>query len=816
MRRKLSSYLLTVLTLGLVSQISQVLFLREFITVFHGNELSLGLILAAWLVWVGVGSYFGAYLVERVNRTLFLLISSTVALLLILPATILLARSLRGFFDILPGAYLSLLDMIFSCFLLMAPACLLLGIQFVLLSKAWRERNLAENTSGAEKTYISEAAGNMLGGILFTFFMVHYLTPLQSAVSAGTLLLLAVLLVSKKVEIAPNPIPVKSSLMGAGLVLAFIIYIFPILEYVDDWSYQVQWKNFAPQHQLIETHHSKYGAISVSKREDQYSFFQSGHLIFSTAGPETKIPGLEEQEAVEFAHLAMVQHASPERVLLIGGGLRGTLSEILKHAVKRVDYVELDEILTEAARPYVSPRTLEALNDPRVRLLHEDGRLFIKLAQEKYDIIIVDNPDPFTADLNRYYTEEFFSEAKALLEEEGVFVTGVTSTPDLRGTAIANRNATIYHTLNSVFERVLPAGERFMFYIASDTHEQISIDAAFIQERYRERDIEHESFSPERYHTLLEETQLQRVNWMVRNHGRSRDAHLKGPGAVPPAPGTVTEQEETEFELPPVRQDRFINSDLKPIGYYYTLMFWEELTREKHPFSLKQLLNVEYWWILPLGCLPLLVVLGLRSASKKTVASKTVSYFAVLFTVFTTGLSTMTMLIALLFSFQSIYGFVYETVGLITAMFMGGLALGAFFTHRYVINKAEMLTLAGVQLLMALLAVASALVLPQAAAVQSPAIIFVFFSILTFMAGLINGVDFPLTAACYMAWSRRPDKSAGTVYGVELFGACIGAMLASTVVAPILGIVACFFLVGIVSVLASLVILIARGKATYV
>jgi len=143
-------------------------------------------------------------------------------------------------------------------------------------------------------------------------------------------------------------------------------------------------------------------------------------------------------------------------------------------------------------------------------------------------------------------------------------------------------------------------------------------------------------------------------------------------------------------------------------------------------------------------------------------------------------------------------------------MFMGGLALGALFTHRYVADKANINTLAGVQLLIALLAGLIAIVLPGAAAVQSPAIVFMLFSTLTFVAGLINGVDFPLSAACCMALNRRAEKSAGTVYGVELFGACVGAALASAVVAPILGIIACCLLAGIANGTAFVVLLISR------
>jgi len=271
----------------------------------------------------------------------------------------------------------------------------------------------------------------------------------------------------------------------------------------------------------------------------------------------------------------------------------------------------------------------------------------------------------------------------------------------------------------------------------------------------------------------------------------------------------VAEQEHAEAQLPPVERQYFINSDSQPIGYYYTLMLWDERARAGHSETFRWLLHVESWWVLPLVCVPLLASLGLRATARRT-GRRPQTRLAVLFAVFTTGLSTMALQIALLFSFQSIYGFVYEMVGMIVAIFMGGLALGALFTHRYVADKANIGTFAGVQLLIALLAVLIAVVLPAVAAAQSSAVVFTFFSVLTFVAGLVNGVDFPLSAACCLALNGRAERAAGTVYGIELFGACVGAALASVVVVPMLGIAACCLFAAIANGTAFAVLLISR------
>ena len=798
MTRKMPSPLPAVISLGVVCQTGQIMLLREFLMVFHGNELSIGIILAAWMAWVGVGSRLGVVFVERSPRPLSLLAYSALGLLAMLPATVFLVRGLRGFFDVLPGAYLSLSDMLVSCLLLMAPVCLLLGAQFVLLARLWRERDQATDTAAAGKAYIGEAAGTVIGGILFTFLLVHTANAFQVAVLAGTLMLATTLWLTTP----------RHRLLLSGLLVGSAAAL-PFLDDVDAWAYRLQWRSFTPDHTLMATHRSKYGDIAVARREDQYSFFQSGHLVFSAAGSEAHTAALEEQEGAVFAHVSLVQHENPKRVLLIGGGLRGTLREIARHPVQRIDYVELDAVLIAAARPHVSAATIEALDSPRVRLIHTDGRLFVKAAGDPYDMIVVDVPDPATAALNRYYTEEFFREVRARLNPDGVFVIGAMSTSDLRGSAVVNRNATLYHTLRSVFPHVLPVGERFLFFFATRDADQVSSDLHTLCRRYLKRNIETEGFSHRQFDMLLEEAVLRRINWTIRHHGRRPDAHLEAPEAGPLFPGSIAELEGEETQWAPVERRTFINSDFKPIGYYYTLVFWNSLTRADHAQAFKWIVRVKPWWIVPAIVVALLVSLALRLGGQRS-GRRMDAHFAVLVAVFTTGLSTMALQIALLFSFQSIFGFIYEMVGLIVAIFMGGLLVGTALTQRFVVDKSAMRILAGVQMSIALLAGLIAIAIPLSAAIESPGMVFLLFSALTFVAGLLNGVDFPLTTACCMALNRRAEKATGIVYGVELFGACAGAALASAVIAPVLGVVACCLLAGIANATAFGVLIICR------
>lgn len=797
--------LAAVLMLGMVSQIAQVLFMREMLMVFHGNELSIGIILAAWLTWVGMGSMIGAYVSERSKLTVPLFSASTAGILITLPSTLLLIRFLRYIFGLPPGAYFSLPEIMLSSFTIMAPTCLLLGIQFILLARIWRESVGSTETTPAGKIYTGEAAGNMLGGLCFTLLLVHQLDTFQLAllISLFWLAIGAFMMTANLPERSP---PLLLIIAATMFLIAAITLFFP--SSFNQWAARKQWHYFSPQHELIQTYQSKYGTISVLGYADQYSFFQSGHLVFSVAGPDTDQPAIEEQDAVNFAHLAMLQHKNPEKVLLIGGGLRGMLKEMIKHPVSQVDYIELDQVLTEAALPYTSKATLEALSDNRVTLIHTDGRLFVKTTQAQYDLIIIDSPDPATAVLNRYYTREFFLEAEKLLKPDGVLITGIISTPDLRGRAITNRNATIYHTLKSVYNHVFAAGEHFLFFLATNQPGHVSLDPGILEGRYRQRNIESEGFSAHHFQTLLYEPTLKRVNWILSNHGRSDSAHLLEPETGPLFPPSLTEQESASEALPPVNEAYFINSDFKPIAYYYSLMFWDNLTRPNAGDTFHSLLKVKPHSFLPILLLPLILIIVLKFPEIRS-RNRSHKNFAILYAVFTTGFSTMAMQIALLFSFQSIYGFVYEMVGLIIAFFMGGLSLGAYLGNHHLKKKNSLKLFAALQLAIAFLAFVFAVLLPPAAAVNSALLLFAFFTLLTFSAGLINGLDFPVAMACYLSLGKSAEKTAGFVYGIELFGACFGAILASAFIVPVQGIVACCYFAAVANASAFIIIYMA-------
>jgi spermidine synthase len=119
------------------------------------------------------------------------------------------------------------------------------------------------------------------------------------------------------------------------------------------------------------------------------------------------------------AHVPLCAHPDPRDVLIIGGGDGGTLREVLKHpSIRRVDLVEIDEEVVETARRFF-PTLTTGLEDPRTRLLFQDGIEFAKHQQEEYDAVLVDSTDPVGPAVG-LFEDPFYQALHQALRPDGV------------------------------------------------------------------------------------------------------------------------------------------------------------------------------------------------------------------------------------------------------------------------------------------------------------------------------------------------------------------------------------------------------------
>jgi len=186
---------------------------------------------------------------------------------------------------------------------------------------------------------------------------------------------------------------------------------------------------------------TKYQKIEIYETE------KFGKVLFIDGAVQSVEKGEESYHEV-LVHPALFAHPSPERVLIIGGGEGATLREVLKHPVKEVKMVDIDEEMIKVAKEYLK-FDRGAFEDERAELIIEDGLKYVKEEKGKYDVIIVDATDP-GATSNPLYSEEFYSICYEKMNQESIFITQggncIFLTPE--------KLIEIYKMMKSVFDKV--------------------------------------------------------------------------------------------------------------------------------------------------------------------------------------------------------------------------------------------------------------------------------------------------------------------------------------------------------------------------
>ncbi len=192
-------------------------------------------------------------------------------------------------------------------------------------------------------------------------------------------------------------------------------------------------------------------------------------------------------------HPALTAHVAPKRILIIGGGDGGSSEEALKHpSVEQVTLVELDARVVEVAKEHLQKVHHGVFDNPKLRLVIDDGLKFIAKTTEKYDLIVLDLPDPI-GPAAALYEAAFFADCKRALAPGGVLTLHMGS-PVSRPEHVRD----IYRRLAAEFAIVRPYvmfvplyGALWSMASCSDTLDPMKVSAEEIDRRIVRRDLAH-------------------------------------------------------------------------------------------------------------------------------------------------------------------------------------------------------------------------------------------------------------------------------------------------------------------------------------
>ena len=740
--------ILAFLVMGFTSLMVQVVLVRELLVDFLGNELSVGIILGTWLLMEGVGSWTAGRL--ALGHPVRIYVMLQVAVSILFPLAVAESRTARSIAGLVPGEGAGLGPIFYLCLLLLTPIALCDGAQFSVGSSIFSRNESRETIIGS--VYVLEALGSTLGGLLATYVLIPYSFSMASAaavsltnLASGILLLTAL------------PVPGGRTLSHRALTMALALLFclgsfFVVLGgagRLEKKTLEDRWSGY----DLLESANSVYGNIAVVRQGEQLTFFVDGVATVTSPVPDLEL-------SRDLVHTAMLHRPSAGKVLVIGGGVSGILTEVLRYDPRRVVYVEQDPLLIRMVKKYPTNITTMELSDPRVLVKETDGRRFLRETDDHFDVVIMNMPYPSSLTLDRFYTAEFYKLLASRMTKGSILAFPTPGAPGYLSREEREMNKCILEALGQAFSsvKVIPGSPNIV--LASNNRSVLSTSINQLCERCASLGMD--QYMPcSRISYLLDPMRAQWFRTSLQN---------------------VTTRP---------------NRDLRPAAVFYSLCYWTSQFSPRLLSLLRGLGSITFQGLL----IAVAIAGAILFAARGPLLSK--GLLPIPAVVATTGTFGMTIDTVVILVFQSFFGYLYQEIGLVLTAFMLGLAAGAAIINSAIrrgqhipILYMEMATIA---FSLAFAALIHPLLDLSRAAGYAPLSKLLLLALSALSGGFV-GAQFPLSAAAILSPRRRLSKVAGSLYGWDLFGAVAGSLAGSIFLVPALGVATtCLFLASLKS-----------------
>jgi spermidine synthase len=166
--------------------------------------------------------------------------------------------------------------------------------------------------------------------------------------------------------------------------------------------------------QVVDIREDVHGGVTtVAEAEGVYTLYTNGKFQGNT--------GWEMNAQRFFAHYPSIFVKNFQQALVIGLGTGTTLGTLATYPWKHIRVVEISPAIVAAADKYFQASNLGALRDPRVELVHADGRNHLLVTDAQYDLISMELSSIWFAGAASLYSREFYELVGARLKPSGVF-----------------------------------------------------------------------------------------------------------------------------------------------------------------------------------------------------------------------------------------------------------------------------------------------------------------------------------------------------------------------------------------------------------
>jgi spermidine synthase len=289
------------------------------------------------------------------------------------------------------------------------------------------------------RVFTFDYIGALLASLIFPLVLVPYLGLIRSSVLFG---LLNVGVAGYLLLQFRETRPYRRS-MGTVVVVAVLALLgtFLLADRIMTFAETATFRDT-----VIYSKSTPYQRLVLTRNPRELRLYLNGNLQFSSAD--------EYRYHEALVHPAMQHVPTGGRVLVLGGGDGLAVRELLRYPyLAGITLVDLDPAMTRLFRQnaLVTKLNANALNHSRVRIQNTDAYNWVRSDTARYDLIIIDFPDPSNYSVGKLYSTAFYRELPRLLRPGGRVVVQSTSP------YMARRSYwCIVHTLQAVGFQTLP------------------------------------------------------------------------------------------------------------------------------------------------------------------------------------------------------------------------------------------------------------------------------------------------------------------------------------------------------------------------
>ncbi len=733
-------FIISIFITGLSGIVAEILLIRELLTIFEGNELSLGIIIANWLVIQAVGSYVVAKKFEYYKEKVFIFILLQILFSLSFFLSIFLARTIKHILKIPFGSTLGINLIFFITTIVLFFPGLLHGTLFTLSAKILQENN-KNDLIDISNTYIYEILGTIFGAIFFTYFLIKYFNSFQICNIILILNFTCCILIFTYYKIKNKKILILTTIL-------FFIFIgtLSLKEKLEKISLFILWE----KQNLVYNTNSIYHNIAVVEQNKQYNIFVNSDLILS-------IPQIDKISIEELVHIPVSLIDSYKRALIINRGLGGIIFEFLKYKNLIVDYVEMDPEIINVTKKFSDEVINEELSSSNVNCYTTDAVYFIKNTNNIYDIILIGFLEPKDLKTNRFFTYEFFKFLNKKISKNGILVMKVSGSSVYISKEMAKFNKSIINTANKIFKYVYVIPAEYNIILCSNQNFVNNLNVQKIISKLKKRNIKVDFLN---YNYLTYRLNQQRINWFYEN---LKDVYIK------------------------------INYDFLPSVVNYTLQYWSFKVSPYMYFISKKFTNIFYLIIF----LILIFIFLIRIKSSVETAT-IISCFS---NGYVSMLLYMIIILSFQILYGYIY---YKIGLLTSSFMLGsiiGTKISLKHKEKIKLLHLEFFALALSVFIFLIIKIIKIFNYEINQTIYS---LFPYlFLLLSLISGTLSGLSFPLYNKILLEnFTSNISSIVGKVYAFDLFGGWLSAIFGSIVIFPNFGIKGIFFTILIIKLIS--------------